>query len=65
MAGRAPGEAAVVKSYHHRPGVRVTARAPDGVVEAIEEPDGAFCLGVQWERQEECAPGGNGDRKGT
>jgi gamma-glutamyl-gamma-aminobutyrate hydrolase PuuD len=62
------GREAVVNSYHHQSiaalgdGLRVSARAPDGVVEAIEAPDAAFCLGVQWELQEECAPGGNGDR---
>ena len=26
----------------------VSARAADGVVEAIEKPDAAFCIGVQW-----------------
>jgi putative glutamine amidotransferase len=26
----------------------VSAVSPDGVVEAIERPEGAFCLGVQW-----------------
>jgi gamma-glutamyl-gamma-aminobutyrate hydrolase PuuD len=62
------GGRAVVNSYHHQSiaalgaGVRVTARAPDGVIEALEVPDAAFCLGVQWELQEERAPGGNGDR---
>jgi putative glutamine amidotransferase len=62
------GGSAVVNSYHHQSiatlgrGVRVTARAPDGVIEAIEVPESAFCLGVQWELQEECDPGGNGDR---
>lgn len=67
LAG-ALGEAAVVNSYHHQSiatlgrGVRVSARAPDGVIEAIEVPGPAFCLGVQWELQEECAPGDNGDR---
>jgi gamma-glutamyl-gamma-aminobutyrate hydrolase PuuD len=31
----------------------VSARAPDGVVEAIEVPAAAaLCLGVQWELQE-------------
>lgn len=29
-------------------GVRVVARATDGVPEAIEVPDQPFCLGVQW-----------------
>jgi putative glutamine amidotransferase len=62
------GDAAVVNSYHHQSiatlgrGARVTACAPDGVIEAIEVPGGAFCLGVQWELQEECEPGGNGER---
>jgi putative glutamine amidotransferase len=62
------GEAAVVNSYHHQSiatlgrGVRVSARAPDGVVEAIEVPGPIFCLGVQWELQEEFAPGGHGER---
>lgn len=29
-------------------GVRVTGRATDGIIEAIEVPDRSFCLGVQW-----------------
>jgi putative glutamine amidotransferase len=43
-----------VNSTHHQAvrepgaGVLVTARAPDGVVEAIELPDQPFALGVQW-----------------
>ncbi|SNB63202.1 putative glutamine amidotransferase [Arboricoccus pini] len=43
-----------VNSAHHQavahvgPGVEVTARAPDGVVEAIEHPGKSFCLGVEW-----------------
>jgi putative glutamine amidotransferase len=43
-----------VNSYHHqavcRPGrgVRVAARAPDGLAEAIEVPARRFVLGVQW-----------------
>lgn len=43
-----------VNSAHHQavasvgPGVKVTARAPDGVIEAIEHPGKAFCLGVEW-----------------
>jgi putative glutamine amidotransferase len=54
------GERAVVNSYHHQSldslgaGVVASARAPDGVVEAIEVPSAAApCLGVQWELQEE------------
>jgi putative glutamine amidotransferase len=43
-----------VNSRHHQavkdvaPGFRVTATAPDGVIEAIEDPSARFCLGVQW-----------------
>ena len=43
-----------VNSRHHQavkqvaPGFHVSATAPDGVVEAIEDPTAAFCLGVQW-----------------
>jgi len=43
-----------VNSRHHQ-AVRqpaaffvVSATAPDGVIEAIEKPDSAFCIGVQW-----------------
>jgi putative glutamine amidotransferase len=43
-----------VNSRHHQavkavaPGFKVSATAPDGVIEAIEDPNAAFCLGVQW-----------------
>lgn len=43
-----------VNSLHHQaidvvaPGVRITAHAPDGVIEAMEVPDKYFALGVQW-----------------
>jgi len=53
------GQRALVNSYHHQSldrlgaGVVVTARAPDGVIEAIEVPHApALCVGVQWELQE-------------
>ncbi|NUN52163.1 MAG: gamma-glutamyl-gamma-aminobutyrate hydrolase family protein [Planctomycetaceae bacterium] len=53
-----------VNSYHHqcvkRPGrgFVVTARSPDGVVEAIERPGEPFVVGVQWHPEREgCAPG--------
>lgn len=44
---------AAVNSTHHQavddPGpMRVIARAPDGVVEAVELPGARFCIGVQW-----------------
>ncbi len=51
LAGREPLS---VNSSHHQAvrdagvGVLVSARAPDGVVEAIELPDLPFALGVQW-----------------
>lgn len=43
-----------VNSTHHQAakdagaGVLVSARAPDGVIEALELPDQPFALGVQW-----------------
>jgi putative glutamine amidotransferase len=43
-----------VNSRHHQAvkrvaeGLQVTATAPDGVIEAIEDPSARFCLGVQW-----------------
>ena len=43
-----------VNSRHHQavkavaPGFKVSATAPDGVIEAIEDPAARFCLGVQW-----------------
>lgn len=43
-----------VNSRHHQalnrvaPGLKVTARAVDGVVEAVERPASRFCVGVQW-----------------
>ena len=51
LVGRDPLE---VNSTHHQAvsapgaGVLVSARAPDGVVEAVELPDLPFALGVQW-----------------
>jgi putative glutamine amidotransferase len=50
LLGDAP---AAVNSRHHQAvrepgaGLRVAARAPDGVIEAIEA-DAGFCIGVQW-----------------
>jgi putative glutamine amidotransferase len=43
-----------VNSRHHQAvrqlaaGFVVSATAPDGVIEAIEDPSSRFCLGVQW-----------------
>jgi len=43
-----------VNSLHHQalrdpgPTLRISARAPDGMIEAVEHPDLDFCVGVQW-----------------
>lgn len=55
------GEAAIevtdrldVNSFHHQAidrlgeGLRISARAPDGTVEAVEDPCRPFLIGVQW-----------------
>ena len=48
------GEACPVNSRHHQApkdlgeGLIAAATAPDGVIEAIEDPNRRFCLGVQW-----------------
>jgi putative glutamine amidotransferase len=48
------GEACPVNSRHHQApkdlgeGLIASATAPDGVIEAIEDPSSRFCLGVQW-----------------
>jgi len=47
-----------IKSYHHQSvkatgrGLRVSARCPDGIVEAIEWPN-SFVLGLQWHPERE------------
>jgi len=47
-------DACEVNSRHHQairqvaPGFIVSATAPDGVIEGIEDPKAPFCLGVQW-----------------
>ena len=53
-----------ISSHHHQgvdelgEGLVASASAPDGVVEAIESVDGAFCLGVQWHPEERLDPEG-------
>jgi putative glutamine amidotransferase len=47
-------DACEANSRHHQAvkkvadAFRVSATAPDGVIEAIEDPSARFCLGVQW-----------------
>jgi len=47
-------DSCAVNSRHHQavkqvaPGLKVVATAPDGIIEAIEDPEARFCLGVQW-----------------
>ncbi len=54
LAAILPGDGAAVNSRHHQAvaeagvGLRVSARAADGVVEAVERASGPFCVGVQW-----------------
>ena len=62
----ANGSTAVVNTYHHQavpaddlaPGLRATAWAEDGAVEALELPGHPYYLGVQWhpERLYELGP---------
>ena len=43
-----------VNSFHHQAidrlgdGLKVNARAPDGTIEGVEDPDRPFLIGVQW-----------------
>jgi putative glutamine amidotransferase len=52
--GKILGERYAVKSHHHQgldtvgEGLRVTAHAEDGAVEAVEDPQRRFALGVLW-----------------
>lgn len=53
LAAQILGSAMVVNSSHHQsvddPGsLTVTGRADDGTIEALEDPDAHFVLGVQW-----------------
>ncbi len=52
------GESISVKSHHHQgygglgTGLRESARAPDGTIEALEDPSRHFALGVLWHPEE-------------
>ena len=54
MRERVDDESVPVNSRHHQAvkqlgaGLVVSGTAPDGVIEAIEDPSKRFCLGVQW-----------------
>jgi putative glutamine amidotransferase len=54
LSERLEGDTLPVNSRHHQAvkdvgqGLVVTATAPDGVIEAVEDPSQHFCLGVQW-----------------
>lgn len=54
LSGLLGAERAMVNSFHHQAidglgdGLRITARASDGTVEAVEATDREFVLGVQW-----------------
>ncbi|MFG3510435.1 gamma-glutamyl-gamma-aminobutyrate hydrolase family protein [Streptomyces sp. NPDC047821] len=59
LAAAVYGTETDVNSHHHQavadPGrLRVTGRADDGVVEAAEDPDKPFVLGVQWHPEVSC-----------
>ena len=51
---RETGDTCPVNSRHHQAikqvgsGLIVTATAPDGIIEAVEDPSQTFCVGVQW-----------------
>lgn len=54
MKERLEGDTCAVNSRHHQApgalgkGLVASATAPDGVIEAIEDPSKRFCIGVQW-----------------
>jgi putative glutamine amidotransferase len=54
MRDRMEDESLPVNSRHHQavkgvaPGLVIAGTAPDGVIEAVEDPRRRFCLGVQW-----------------
>jgi putative glutamine amidotransferase len=60
LLGELVGDRIEVNSMHHQAadelgqGLWPVARAPDGVVEAVDAPARRFCLGVQW--HPECLP---------
>jgi len=64
LAARVAGEERHDVDSHHHQGVdrvasnfRVSGRAADGLIEAIEDPSRAFALGVQWHPEVDEASG--------
>jgi putative glutamine amidotransferase len=57
-----------VNSFHHQavkdvaPGLMVAARAPDGIIEAVEGEGQPFVLGVQWHPEEMADDDGRAQR---
>ena len=47
-------------SSRSRTGSSSSATSPDGLVEAVEAPDRAFCLAVLWHPEQNLAGGGHG-----
>jgi putative glutamine amidotransferase len=58
------GRQATVRSHHHQgveplaPSLNASAHSPDGLVEAAEAQDGAFCVAVLWHPEEDLEGGG-------
>jgi putative glutamine amidotransferase len=54
LAAALGGSEIDVNSFHHQAidrlgeGLRISARAPDGTIEAVEDPSRPFLIGVQW-----------------
>ncbi len=63
LYGITKAETMAVNSAHHQavkdvaPGLVIDARAPDGVIEGIEDPRRRFCIGVQWHPEYGIDPG--------
>lgn len=61
LTARVLGDRSSVRCHHHQgldlvaPGLTVTARADDGIVEAAEADGHDFALGVQWHPEENAA----------
>lgn len=64
------GARSTVNSHHHQsareagPGVRVSARTADGLIEAVECPSHRFVVGVQW-HPESMSAYGSADHEGA